>query len=198
MTFAMAAPATPRVFLLRETAAQGHSEADIAMLYELFLGRSAESAFVLSNHCQQPFATALRVFLDSREFFDAVVGPLGRGEALSYGERGSTPRPGQVAWLLERTLLDEPTRTALRQAATWEAFFTVLLGLDGFLGELPEGWDPAVSADAAPGHVPAVAPSVPAAAGIAPADGLAGLHHKLLAMERLLDEIQAAIDDAAT
>ena len=198
MTLATAAPATPRVFLLRETAAQGHSEADIAMLYALFLGRSAESAFVLRNHCEQPFATALRVFLGSREFLDGVVGPLGRGEALRYGERGLTPSPDQVAWLLERTLFDEQTRTALRQAATWEAFFTVLLGLDGFLGELPEGCDPSGNADAAPGHVSAVAPPLPAAAGPAPADGLAGLHHKLLAMERLLDEIQAAIDDAAT
>ena len=137
---AMATPATLRVFLLREAARERPSEADVAMLYELFLGRSAENAFVLSNHCQQPFATALRVFLDSREFFDAVVGPLGRGEALCYRERSPAPPPEQVAWLLERTLLDEPTRTALRQVATWEAFFTVLLGLDGFLGELPEAW----------------------------------------------------------
>ncbi len=197
MTLAMAAPAAPRVFLLREAAAQGHSEADIAMLYALFLGRSAESAFVLRNHCQQPFASALRVFLGSHEFFDAVVGPLGRGEAPSRGERAPTPPPEQVAWLLDRTLLDEQTRTALRQAASWEAFFTVLLGLDGFLGEPPEGWDPAGSAEAAPTQVPAVAPPVPAAAGPAPPDGLPGLHHRLLAMERLLDEMQAAIDDAA-
>ncbi len=128
-----APPDAPGAFRLGPDGHARPRERDVAMLYDLLLGREAEGVGVLRDHAGQPFATTLRTFLASDEFRLFVLEPLARGEALRHAQPG--PRPAQVEWLLGRTVLDAPTVAALRRAGSWEAFFAVLLPLRGFLPE---------------------------------------------------------------
>ncbi len=187
-----------RIFALAEGAYQRGTDYDIVMLYQVLLGRNPESSQVIMEHRSNTLDRAFHTFVNSDEFRDSVLGPIGRSEPVRRHDIVPRPSTEHLNWLFNRTVLDEADRAALRAADSWNAFFASLLGMEGFMNPLPMRPAPQGASQGAPpaeagAPMPRRAAVVPPAEA-APMPSAEALTARLDRIEALLTQIAARLD----
>jgi hypothetical protein len=100
---------------------------DVAMAYELFLGRSPENSAAINSHKQRRFDDMIKAFVGSGEFSAATYQNLIAGHPISRPDNTRSPSRQQMSWITKKMILTEEERNSLYASESWESFFNKLL-----------------------------------------------------------------------
>ena len=100
---------------------------DVAMAYELFLGRSPENSTAINSHKQRRFDDMIKAFIQSGEFSAATYANLIAGHPVSRPDNTRSPSRQQLSWITKKMILTEEERNDLFATESWESFFDKLV-----------------------------------------------------------------------
>jgi hypothetical protein len=100
---------------------------DVAMAYELFLGRSPENSTAINSHKQRRFDDMIKTFIRSEEFSTATYNNLAAGNPVSRPDNTRSPSRQQMSWITKKMILTEEERNDLYTSDSWESFFNKII-----------------------------------------------------------------------